>query len=97
MKDRHIANDEGRKQPVAQMNAVIMVKIVPNILKFQLAIIIVCVMSLRHILVQSGIEIAQNPSAVGWSVVEKQQDSAEIDQSKHVHDPPESLHRVEEI
>lgn len=69
MKNRRITNDKRSKEPVTQMNAVIVVKVIPNISPFQLAVIVISMMALCDILVKGSIKVTQKPSSIGRPMI----------------------------
>ena len=74
-----------------------MVEVVPNVLPGQLTIVIVGMMSLSNLLVQSGVEVSQDPSSVCRPMVHHGNDKTEVNEREHADDAPKSLHWGEEI
>jgi hypothetical protein len=54
-------------------------------------------MTFCQILVKGVIKIAQDPSAVLWSMIEQHKNKTKVNQGKHADDSPESLDWMEEV
>lgn len=80
MQDPEITDHEGGKEPVAEMHKVVVVEVVPYISWSELAIVIVGVLTFRHILVKTRIKVTQKLPAILGSVVQHHDYEAEVDQ-----------------
>lgn len=58
MQQIEIPYNEGRKKPVAEVDTIIMIKVVSNVLPSKVTVVVICVMTFRQLLVQSAVEIS---------------------------------------
>ena len=68
-----------------------MVHVVPNILEFELAIVIVGMHLLGHWFVKTWVKEAQKLSALGRSQIEHQNQPAHVEENQHCDHPVDPL------
>ena len=59
MKNWEISDDKGWQEPVTPMNKVVMIKVIPNIIESEIAVIVISVMTFCQILVKSIVEVSE--------------------------------------
>ena len=79
------------------MNSIVVIKVIPNVLKCEVTVIVIGMMAFCQSLVQSWIKVPEEPSSIGRPVLKHNEDKAEVNQSYHNNYSPEPLHGMEEI
>ena len=80
VQDPHVTDDERGQEPVAQVDDVVVVKVVKDVLPFQLTVVIVGVHLCGDWLVQVTVKVAEEGATLRWTQVEHE------DEPGHVHD-----------
>ena len=62
------------------MDAVVVVKVVCEVLPSQITVVIVGVVTLGDFLVQAGVQVSKKGSSIRWSVIQPRNYKAEIDE-----------------
>ena len=74
-----------------------MIKVGPDVLDLEFAVVIICVMANGYFLIQSGVKVSQDPSTVFGSVIQHAYHEAKVDQRDHADDAPPSLGWCKEV
>lgn len=96
MKDPRVSNNKWNAEPVDQMDCIVVIKIIPDVFPFEIAIVVVRVHRVWDWLAEFRIDLLENRACISGLLEAEEHKNAHVNQAESDNATPESFVRAHE-